>query len=325
KFGVQIPLEDVTDAQREDAGRILLEKMQAAYRAREIEYPPHFAVGVALQAAGSNHNQVCTLIAQWAGLKYGRKWDFEHFLAKEPPQIYEELRGLQEEFLANGALEAQIDEAIAAQANNGILDWATKRFGKVVEKRGLREGPDLREGLIGCGRDLLCRELRELERYILLQIYDSVWKDHMYSMDLLRSGIGLRGYAEKDPKIEYKREGTRLFSEMLENMRERVTDLVFRAQITGGGGGGGDGTEGLTGGGIDAAPTGGPGPMTTSHADATNAGFSSAAADHDAAMAKQGEGGKAETIRRSMPRVGRNAPCPCGSGKKYKQCHGKQG
>ena len=310
KFDVQIPLDDVIDAQREDAARILLDKMQAAYRTREIEYPPHFAVGVALQTAGANRNQVCTLIAQWASIKYGRKWEFEHFLPKDPPQIYEELRGLQEDFLTNGKLELQIDEAIQTCANNGILAWARERFGPLVEKRGLSEGPNLRQELIGCGRELLCRELRQLERYILLQIYDSVWKDHMYAMDLLRSGIGLRGYAERDPKIEYKREGTTLFTEMLSNVRERVTDLVFRAQIAGG---------------AEAGPSGGaPASMTTSHADATNVGFSSAAADHDAAMAKQGEGGKPDPIRRTMPRVGRNQPCPCGSGKKYKQCHGKQ-
>ena len=157
---------------------------------------------------------------------------------------------------AHGVAHAQrLEHARAHELRNGHLrddlDQRGQRVGALIAvgDRAARleveliTATELRDGLIGCGRDLLCRELRELERYILLQIYDSLWKDHMYAMDLLRSGIGLRGYAEKDPKIEYKREGTRLFSEMLENVRERVTDLVFRAQIAGGG------AEALTGGG----------------------------------------------------------------------------
>ena len=158
----------------------------------------------------------------------------------------------------------------------------------------------------------------------MLVTLDAVWKDHMYGMDLLRHSIGLRGYAEQDPKIAYKREGTRMFNEMLENFRERVTDLIFKVKIAGYGGGGY--TEGDGGGGPAAGAPGGGGAfasMTATKADATGAGFSAAAEDQQAAMRQQGEGGQAKTIRRETPRVGRNDPCPCGSGKKYKQCHGR--
>ncbi|MBU0616287.1 MAG: SEC-C domain-containing protein, partial [Planctomycetes bacterium] len=146
--------------------------------------------------------------------------------------------------------------------------------------------------------------------------FDAVWKDHMYAMDLLRHGIGLRGYAERDPKIEYKREGTRLFRELLSNIRERVTDLVFKVQVSMAPATAETPAE------IEGQPA--PAGITAQHADATNVGFSSAAEDQEAAMRKQGEGGKAQTIRRATPKVGRNSPCPCGSGKKYKHCHGKR-
>ncbi len=320
KFGVQIPLDDVAAAQREEAHDILLEKMRAAYRKREIEYPPHFAVSIALQSAGTNRNRFAELIAKWSNFKYDLKVGLEQYVDKQPEQVFGELRGTQEQFLTNGKIEAQVDEALHKYQGNGILDWAKQRFGPLVERRGVEEGPELRAALIACGRELLCRELRDLERYILLNIYDQIWKDHMYSMDLLRHSIWMRGQAERDPKIEYKREGTRLFGEMMENIRERVTDLIFRAQIVPPrGAGGGDG-----GGGFDGDAPGGPAaPMTASKADATGAGFSGVEADRQAAMARQGEGGKPETIRRSEPRVGRNDPCPCGSGKKYKHCHGK--
>jgi preprotein translocase subunit SecA len=145
----------------------------------------------------------------------------------------------------------------------------------------------------------------------------------MYSMDLLRHSIGLRGYAEQDPKIAYKREGTRMFNEMLEAIRERVTDLIFKVRIAGLAAG----DYGEAGG---AALTG-PGPggrgtytgATAVKADATGAGFAAASEDQQAAMQQQGEGGVPQTIRRATPKVGRNEPCPCGSGKKYKHCHGR--
>jgi preprotein translocase subunit SecA len=139
----------------------------------------------------------------------------------------------------------------------------------------------------------------------------------MYSMDLLRHGIGLRGYAERDPKIEYKREGTRMFNEMMVNIRERVTDLIFKVQIAMRPDEGAGARVAAAGGGLAYSN------LQTTKADATGAGFASAAADQDAAMQKQGEAAKPQTIRRETPRVGRNEPCPCGSGKKYKQCCGK--
>ncbi|MBN2447440.1 MAG: SEC-C domain-containing protein [Phycisphaerae bacterium] len=103
---------------------------------------------------------------------------------------------------------------------------------------------------------------------------------------------------------------------MLENIRERVTDLIFKVRIAGFGADGGSGTP------ATAKTLGG---ATASKADATNIGLSSAAADQDAAMRKQGEAGRPQTIRREAPKVGRNDPCPCGSGKKYKACCGKRG
>jgi preprotein translocase subunit SecA len=145
----------------------------------------------------------------------------------------------------------------------------------------------------------------------------------MYGMDLLRHSIGLRGYAEQDPKIAYKREGTRMFNEMLENIRERVTDLIFKVRIAGYGEAGYADSRAAAGAPVGPAAGGAYAGASASKADATNVGFSSAAADQEAAMRQQGEGGRPQPIRRATPKVGRNEPCPCGSGKKYKHCCGK--
>jgi preprotein translocase subunit SecA len=79
---------------------------------------------------------------------------------------------------------------------------------------------------------MLRAELAQLERFVLLQILDIAWKDHLYAMDLLKDSIGLRGFGERDPRIEYKREGSEMFGQMQQTVRDRVTELIFRAKLT---------------------------------------------------------------------------------------------
>ena len=78
---------------------------------------------------------------------------------------------------------------------------------------------------------ILRSELADLEQYVLLNVYDSTWKDHLYMMDRLKDEIWTRSLAEKDPKVEYKREGFRMFNEMLESIDDRVTDVIFRVRL----------------------------------------------------------------------------------------------
>ncbi|TWT44616.1 preprotein translocase subunit SecA [Phycisphaerae bacterium RAS1] len=319
KFEVEIPLDEIARVGPEDADRTIREKMRAAYRIREIEYPVGAVIEFAMQRGGQNATEVLSRIAAWANRKFGFDWTYEHFSGKTPQEVFRELREVNEQFLYNGRFDAEIDKAIQENPDAQIIEWARKRFGTALEGNPIRLDGDLREQLKRAAYEMLRFELTQLERYVMLNTFDSVWKDHMYAMDLLRSGIWLRGQAERDPKIEYKREGTRLFNEMNANIRERVTDLIFKVHLMAGGGGA-------------AAPGAAPTPdagtaygrMQTAKADATGAGFSAADRDRDAAMQKQGEAGaKVDPIKRATPKVGRNDPCPCGSGKKYKQCHGK--
>jgi len=321
KFGVDVPLDDIAAASREEAERVFREHMRRAYRRREIDYPPAAAIEYALQRGGSNVNEFYNRVAAWVNRKYGLGWTYEHFAGKNPEQIFQELRAVNEDYLTNGRLDQEIDAARQQFQGDELLGWARQRFGSVVRDHPLDLNGDLREQLRDRAYQMLRYELTQLERYVMLVTLDAVWKDHMYGMDLLRHSIGLRGYAEQDPKIAYKREGTRMFNEMLENYRERVTDLIFKIQVAGYGGATYADTE-------PAATTTASGTtvyrqVTATKADATGAGFSAASEDQQAAMRQQGEGGLSRTIRRETPRIGRNDPCPCGSGKKYKHCHGK--
>ena len=138
----------------------------------------------------------------------------------------------------------------------------------------------------------------QFERNVMLQSLDSHWREHLAALDHLRQGIHLRGYAQKNPKQEYKREAFELFESLLDLVRKEVTRIVFTVQIRS--------AEDVE--------------ETAPHADVQNVQYQHAG--YDEALG----GGLGETPAEPAgtgPKVGRNDPCPCGSGKKYKHCHGK--
>jgi preprotein translocase subunit SecA len=215
---------------------------------------------------------------------------------------------LSRDFLENSRLANEVDEAlntlgISSDAAAKLGQWASDRFNASLSASELSEGggeEGLREKLLAAGRDFIRRELSELERFILLHEYDAGWKEHLLSMDHLRDSIGLRGYAERDPKIEYTREGSRLFEEMLQGVQSRVTGLLFKVKLT-------------------------PG-------ESARSVYNIAQTRHDLMQMDYSEADTAQagqpppvarTIRKKTPKVGRNDPCPCGSGKKYKKCCGR--
>jgi len=145
--------------------------------------------------------------------------------------------------------------------------------------------------------------IRQFEKAVMLQTVDGLWKEHLAAMDHLRQGIHLRGYAQKNPKQEYKRESFELFTEMLENLKSDVVGVISKVQV--------QAPEDVEA--VEAQRRRSEAmPQSMSHATAENQ-----LADDNAAPAE------VETFVREGQKVGRNDPCPCGSGSKYKQCHGK--
>ena len=155
---------------------------------------------------------------------------------------------------------------------------------------------------------------QQVERFVLLATFDGLWKDHLLQMDHLREGIGLRGYAQKDPLLEYKKEGYSLFQIMMNGFVEDVVGKIYRVRIASEQNSKTDltlrrkepmqmrhgGSSAFVGGPMNPLAAGGPAPES------------------------RGDfGGKIETVRHAEPKVGRNDLCPCGSGKKYKKCHGR--
>ena len=154
-------------------------------------------------------------------------------------------------------------------------------------------------------------DMRKIEKQIMLQVLDTLWKEHLATMDHLRQGIHLRAYAQKNPKQEYKRESFELFEELLTNLKYEVVKFLSHIQIQRP-----DEAELIEQQRREAAQRE---HLAFQHAEAS--GMSGAAQDD--AAAGQPVPAVPETFTREQPKVGRNEPCPCGSGKKYKQCHGK--
>jgi preprotein translocase subunit SecA len=148
--------------------------------------------------------------------------------------------------------------------------------------------------------------MRHLEKAVMLQVVDQQWKDHLAAMDYLRQGIHLRGYAQKNPKEEYKREAFQLFSDMLTRVKQDVVSLLARVQV--------QAEEQISA--LESQQQA-PREMHFLHPSAGAAAPEGEAAPEEVAVATP------KTVVRSQPKVGRNDPCPCGSGKKYKHCHGK--
>jgi preprotein translocase subunit SecA len=169
--------------------------------------------------------------------------------------------------------------------------------------------------------------LDHFEKAVSLNVLDRLWREHLAAMDYLRLGIHLRGYAQKDPKQEFKREAFTMFNGMLDRFKHEVISVLARVQIR---------TEAD----VEAveAQRRAPQKMEFQHAEAPAVATGSVPPAQAPAMSAAAAGGstgrplppqrpapalKPETMVREMPKVGRNDPCPCGSGKKYKQCHGK--
>jgi len=203
-------------------------------------------------------------------------------------------------------------------------DWETAAldteyrsyFGLTTEEIGVDWSvislPDLEELLVTSARVHYSEraerfgeeEFARLERFLLLDTVDRQWKDHLLALDHLREGIGLRAYGQRNPLVEYKRESYALFEDMWERIEDHVVKFLYHAEPV----------ENMEHRRQSVATT-----MSHPEAQALKASHEQ---QEQAANTPVGQPASPATVRRQQPKVGRNDPCPCGSGKKYKKCHG---
>jgi preprotein translocase subunit SecA len=243
-----------------------------------------------------------------AGLRQGVFTEL--FRARVPEESVEEqwdVPGLQKELEDDWGLMVPLDEMVKGEASDeemlgAVLKAADAHYGDKVGMVG-------REGFAG------------FERSIMLQSIDQRWREHLSALDHLRQGIHLRGYAQKNPKQEYKRESFELFESMLQSIRNEVTRILMNVRVQSA-----EEAQQVEQQ-VEARAE-----QSFEQASYTHSEFSAApdADPESVALAVQeapasADDDKEAPFRRFGAKVGRNDPCPCGSGKKYKQCHGRLG
>ncbi|GHS94895.1 protein translocase subunit SecA [Planctomycetales bacterium] len=228
-----------------------------------------------------------------------------------------------DDFLTLIAPEAMKEVRMQADGENKLLHWLQAQFAGAYDAKERQITPEL---------------ARLLEKMVLLEIIDRKWMDHLYAMDLLKEGIHLRGYAGQDPKIRYKLEGFEMFQEMWDSFETEVAQLIMKvrplpppahsAPAVPENGENNDAENYADG----LAPENSAAPLSPSEAVRLKSpakiqrelhGEFDAMAEKADKRGRSGGGAFSTTIVNRAPRVGDNAPCPCGSGKKYKKCHGR--
>jgi preprotein translocase subunit SecA len=314
KFEIKLEAEEVAEKSREEIAGLLYERVRTAYGEREVCYPVEWCLERAFADEGTGHAAAAGAVVDWANRKYNIGWSLDDVQGRSTEAVRDRLVSVSREFF-NGRLEQEIEASIRGKEREAAVDWAKRRFGWAWNQRRFEQfDGDLKVALLAQGREMLRWELTRLEQFVLLRLYDQAWKDHLLEMDHLKTAIMQRplGGDQTHPQSQFAIEGRDLFSQMWARIAARVTDIIFKVKVAAGP--------------SEQAATPAVRPavsLSFSHADSTGAGFTAASADQAAAMRAQNVDGKVETIRREAPRVGRNAPCPCGSGKKYKHCHGR--
>ncbi|MCC6491646.1 MAG: SEC-C domain-containing protein, partial [Pirellulales bacterium] len=330
KFGVELSPGEMARLEAKDFIHLAQERARAAYDERESEFPVlaglyryagHAAGG---QKQGFQREE----LVEWARRRFGADLSLDDLKNKQR----DEIRAL---LLVHSRQNNERATQLAAEARKRVdalfrdagaevtLGQATGQNGKLTDLAAwLRESCQCELSMEELSRldheaarrrvaqlveDRYRPEIRRLERVLLLQILDQAWKEHLLTMDHLRSSVGLRGYAQIDPKVEYKREGMRLFETMWQSASNYVTDLIFKMEQ------------------LDESFVGST--WVESRAIKEDAPSGAAAAGMSEQQHEAIEGSQAATklepIRNREEKTPRNAPCPCGSGKKYKNCCGR--
>jgi preprotein translocase subunit SecA len=335
KFGLAIDPAEWATLSKSDVTRNLQAKARELYAKKEAEFPVRVGLTRFLAERGQGHatpRYDRDGLAVWASERFSAVIDPEELRPMLRPEIEALLLNVAHKHYPGTALaqalETKIDAVFGPAVEDGkpapppdsaalaeLLTWARNELGVETTAEELESlgRSKTRIKLIDAIDARHRPEMREMEKVLLLQFLDSSWMEHLRAMDHLRSSVGLRGYAQVDPKVEYKREGMKIFEEMWNGVSDKVTDFVFRVEQFD--------PEFLSYLGnrwqLDRAQTIHESAPADLEPSAAGGGIR---AQQEAAIAASKGEKKKEPVRHTGKKVGRNDPCPCGSGKKFKAC-----
>ena len=322
QFTLQVPADRFKGLAPEEVEQLIMKELEQLYHRKEIEFPVSVGLSnfLAEQGAGGERYDRDGL-ANWANQRFGLRLTPDD-LPKPKEDVRDLLTRASREFTKNGesfaVLDNKLDELFAGRSRKSVagdspqfeslVRWARDEFQSEIDSRELATLPReaLRSRLVSEIHHRYRPELQHGERQLILEILDTAWKDHLYFMDHLRQAIGLVGYAQQDPKVEYKREGMKAFDAMWKRISHEVTNAIFRLEVQQN-----DFAGSLWN--ITQEMHAAPEPETF-------AAENPQADEIPGGLPNQSESQPLEPIRNFGQRVGRNDPCPCGSGKRYKNC-----
>jgi preprotein translocase subunit SecA len=329
QYTMKLSTEEIFGKELVDAIDFIKQRVRKMYHEKEVRFP--VAVGLAkfLSKSQSGSTNDREGLARWASSRFATEIEIEEFRTRSIADIERQLVEGSESFLAQGKAIDQIDDQLDGPYGelngvdpNQMKVLAPDRLPEIVKwaKENLRAELDIEE-LTDLDRDFAKQrvlfaydsiyrpELQQAERSVILEIIDTAWKDHLYFMDHLRSSVSLAGYAQKDPKVEYRRGGMKAYQEMWDRIGQNVTGAIFRLESE---------SQEFVGSLWQISEAGKAAEVTPTPAEQP-------ASPRRERSSGRESGPPVETvapIRNRGPKVGRNAACPCGSGKKYKKCCG---
>ncbi|MGD9692570.1 MAG: preprotein translocase subunit SecA [Phycisphaerales bacterium] len=235
-FGIEVQVEEITGSPEARAGALDLVygRVEEAYRKKEIEYPVEFAMELTAGMMAYSPDQALGQLATWARTRLGLEWDVDTIRSMGPMDIRDALLKASRARLESGRVEALLEEGAACETREELEKFFEEKVGAPAPGEWVFAGKDpeeRREALKGRVEMAARAEMFRFEQFVLLEVLDQAWKDHLYAMDQLRDSINYRAFSQQDPRIEYKREGSSLFREFERGVRERVAELVFRVRL----------------------------------------------------------------------------------------------
>ena len=233
KFDIECTADEFKDLESpEVVAEYLRDRARELYRQRELRYPVDFVMDLTTNMMQQDARRALTQFTNWARHRYELDWEPEKLPSTNPMVLRDILYAEAEKWDAD-AVRDRARRALPHATDRESFDaWCKEHVGVTMPDHfdELYE-TDREQALEDFFTEVLRIEMLQFERWILLQIVDGAWKDHLHSMDQLREAIGYRSFSQLDPRIEYKREGAKLFEDMHEEIRDRVTDLIFKARL----------------------------------------------------------------------------------------------
>lgn len=332
KFGLLINTDEIANFEPAEIEKHVQKKVREAYHKKDLEFPVQVGLHAFLpEQLRTDRRPDREKLYQFAEQRFAGVSVSEEVLRTEPrDKVKETLLAANAAYMPGvdyPEITAKVREAMSgakqsdADDANELVEWCKTQLKldiPVDELTGVNY-EKVRDVILNA-YDLKYRpEMRDTERSLVLDQIDSSWKSHLLTMDNLRSVVGMAGYAQEDPKIVFKREGMKLFDTMKEGVEDRVTESIFRIEEMAD-----DQVQNALWAGAMAMRVTAESAVSAAQRQEKQVSAAQQQQVQQSSTNTSGEAKKVEQIRNVGSKVGRNDPCHCGSGKKYKNCHMKE-